>query len=128
MWECPEIPIGKFAVETLVEQLNVEDFFPCSMELVEILDAALVCRELSQRKGGQNVQMPWMWLADGDALDESDLAQHIFVFFALVHTTVDHCERKQTSHFEQHHDRHRKDTVDLASDVCELAARVVSLA
>ena len=39
----PEVPVGKLAVEALVEQLNIEDFFPDRMQLVEILDAALVC-------------------------------------------------------------------------------------
>ena len=124
----PEVPVGKLAVEALVEQLNVEDFFPGRMQLVEILDAALVCREFGQREGGQNVQMPRVWLVDGDVLDEGDLAQHIPIFVALVETTVDYRQRQQATNFEQHHDRHGKNAVDLACNASQLASGVITLA
>jgi hypothetical protein len=38
LWQRPEIPVGEFAVEALVEQFDVEDFLPCRVEGIEVID------------------------------------------------------------------------------------------
>jgi len=39
--ERPEIPVGQFLVETLVEQLDVENLLPSGVQGVEVSDTRL---------------------------------------------------------------------------------------
>ena len=36
--KCPEVPVRQFAVESLIEQLDVEDLLPGGVEGVEVVD------------------------------------------------------------------------------------------
>ena len=125
MRQCPEVPVGEFAVEALVEQLDIEDFFPGGVELIKVLDDAAAFCQLCQRERGQDVQVAGVRFFDSDVLDKRNLAQHILAFVALVQAVVDGGNGKPPAYLEQHHDRHGEDAIDLPGNACELAARVV---
>lgn len=125
--QCPEIPVGEFPVEALVEELDIEDLFPRCVKLIKVLYDATAFGQLLQRERRQDVQVAWMRLFDDDVLNQRDLAQHILTLVALVQAAVDRSNGKPPAYLEQHHHWHREDPIDLAGNACELAARVFAL-
>jgi hypothetical protein len=56
--ERPEIPVGEFLVEAVVEQLDVEDLLPGSVEGVEVCDGEFLrVLQLGEGKGLEDVNM-----------------------------------------------------------------------
>ncbi len=86
--------------------------------------------------------MSAMWRFEVNALDECNLAQHIFLVVDLVATAIDDGNRQSSAsillafprplewqagslrYFKEHHDGHGEEPVDLPCDLCEASAGV----
>ena len=65
--ERPEIPVGQLAVETLVEQVDIENLLPRGVQGVEIIDRqSLGMDEVRDGKGRENVEMAAMGSGERD--------------------------------------------------------------
>ncbi len=122
--QCPEIPVCQIPVEPLVQQFDVEDFLPGGVQGVEAGDGRLL-QETGQGDFGQNIQVATVRAGQGDVADDGDLAQHVLFRIALVAAAVDDGDGEQVTVLDEHHDRHRKNTIELPGDGGQLAARVV---
>jgi hypothetical protein len=125
--ERPEIPVGQLAVEAFVEQLDVEDLLPRGVEGVEVGDGLLLrVDEIGQRERGEDVEVAAMGLGEGDVPDEGGFFEDVLAVVELVPAAVDDGDGEAVAVFEDHHDGHGEEAVDLPGDGGEFAARVVA--
>ena len=90
MRQSPEIPVGQFSVEALVEQLDVEDLLPGSVEGVEVVDRnPLRVDEVLESKGCENIDMTKVRNCEGNLADDGNLAKNVLDCIALVLSSVD---------------------------------------
>lgn len=129
--ERPEIPVGEFLVEALVEEFDVEDFFPGGVEGVEVGDGLLLwVDEILKGKGVKDVEVAAVGAGEGDITDDGDLAEHVLVGPHFVLAAVEDGDGEDGGFvrevLDEHHNGHGEDTVDLAGNGSELAAGVVA--
>ena len=122
--EGPEIPVGEFLVEALVERGGVEGLLPGGLQLDEVGEAVLVVQR-AEGKVVENLDMGAMGVAALDVLDEGDLFEDVLAFIAFVQAAVDDGQRQRLSVAEQHEGRHGEELVEFAGDAGEGGARVV---
>jgi hypothetical protein len=141
--ERPEILVGQLAVEAFVEQLNVENLLPSGVEGVEVGDGELLrVDEIGQREGVEDVKVAAVGMGDGDVADEGGFFEDVLGVVELVPSAVDDgdseggvdilvrllagiADRIVCATFEDYHDGHGEEAVDLAGDGGEFAAWVV---
>jgi hypothetical protein len=129
--ECPEIPVGEFLVEAVVEEFDVEDFFPGCVQGIEAVNRLLFgMGEIFEGEGIENIFVTAMGIGERDVADDGGFFEDIFFRPHFVAAAVDDGDGEDGfpigEVLDEHHDGHWEDAVDLAGDGGELAAGVVA--
>ncbi len=124
--ERPEIPVGDFQEEPLVEFGTVERLLPRRIELNEIGEVVLLVERV-EGEVSKDFDMSAVRVGEADVFDERDLFQHVLRLIALMQAAIDHCEREGVAMPEQEHRGHGEQAIHGAGDAGKLGAGVVRL-
>ena len=126
--ERPEIPVGEFAVEAGVEQLDVENLLPGGVQGIEVGNRLFLgVLQLGGGEGDEDVEVAAVRGGEGDVADEGDAAEHVLGLVELVGPAVEDGEGDEVAVLDEHHDGRGEEAVELASEAGEFAARVFAL-
>ena len=126
IFECPEIPVGNFQKEPLVEFRTVERLLPSGMEGNKVGEVVPFAKRI-KRQVKQNFDVGAMRIGDADVFNQRDFFQHVLGFIAFMQTAIDNGERKRIAMPEQKHDRHREQPVYCAGNAGKLGAGILGL-
>lgn len=126
--ECPEIPVREFLVESLVEELDVENLLPSGVERIEIGEGKLLrVGEVSEGEGCENILMSAVGGNEGNVANEGDFFEHVLIGMDLVLAPIDDGDGETRAVLEKDHDGHGKDSVDLPGDGGKFATGVMGI-
>jgi hypothetical protein len=119
----PEIPVGDFLEETLVEFGTVEGLLPRGLEFRPVGEVMLLV-QLGEGEIEQDFDVGAVRVGDPNVFDERDFFEDILRFVAFVETARNDGKGERVAVAEQQHRGHAEEFVDFAGDARKLGAGV----